>query len=99
MTGDTPRPGEAEAVTRVWASGLDLNCSGGEVRAIIANAYPEIAAAVRERDDDLLIQADSLLSLIRYREAAGLSQQTIRDLDSFLGRLRRRTAETVRSGR
>lgn len=50
-------------------------------------------------DDDLLIRCDSLLSLIRYREASGLSAQTIRDLDELLGPLRARTGEIVRGRR
>lgn len=42
-------------------------------------------------DDDLLVECDSLLSLIRYRESSGLSEQTIRDIDKLLGPLRRQT--------
>jgi hypothetical protein len=42
-------------------------------------------------DEDLLIECDALLSLVRYRESSGLSEQTIRDIDSLLGPLRRQT--------
>jgi hypothetical protein len=41
-------------------------------------------------DGALLMACDSLLSLIRHREPR-LSEQTIRDLDALLPRLRRRT--------
>jgi hypothetical protein len=44
---------------------------------------------------DLLIAADSLLSLIRYRERQGLSPQTIRDLDDLLPPLRRETVRII----
>lgn len=47
-------------------------------------------------DEDLLIQCDSLLSLIRHREPSGLSEQTIRDLDDLLHPLRKRTDEIMR---
>lgn len=50
-------------------------------------------------DDDLLIEADSLLSLIRYRESRGLSRDTIRDLDDILTRLRPRTDEIIKERR
>lgn len=48
-------------------------------------------------DDELLLSADSLLSLIRHREATGLSQQTIRDVDALLARLRPRTNAIYRA--
>lgn len=47
-------------------------------------------------DRSLLIWCDSLLSLIRYRERKGLSEQTIRDLDGLLPALRYRTDELTR---
>lgn len=50
-------------------------------------------------DAELLIAADSLLSLIRYRESRGLDEQTVRDLDELLPKLRRRTDELVREQR
>lgn len=43
--------------------------------------------------ENLLIKCDSLLSLIRYRERHGLSEQTIRELDELLPRLRMATNE------
>jgi hypothetical protein len=50
-------------------------------------------------DAELLMQCDSLLSLIRYRESAGLSEQTVRDLDALLPPLRARTDEINRERR
>jgi hypothetical protein len=47
-------------------------------------------------DEQLLIEADSILSLIRYRERGGLSQQTVRDVDDLLSKLRPRTDEIAR---
>lgn len=47
-------------------------------------------------DEDLLIQSDALLSLIRHRESSGLTEQTIRDLDELLRPLRARTDEIIR---
>lgn len=48
-------------------------------------------------DEDLLVRCDSLLSLIRHREArGGLTEQTISDLDGLLPALRRRTDEATR---
>lgn len=41
--------------------------------------------------EDLLIECDAWLSLIRHRELHGLSEQTIRDLDDLLPRLRKAT--------
>lgn len=38
---------------------------------------------------NLLYEADGLISLIRYREARGLSDQTKRDADDLIGRIRR----------
>lgn len=49
-------------------------------------------------DRELLIQCDSLLSLIRYRERAGLSEQTVKDIDALLPHLRRRTDDLIRPG-
>jgi hypothetical protein len=49
--------------------------------------------------DDLLIRCDSLLSLIRYRESSGLSEQTVRDLDELLPKLRPVTDDIVRRER
>lgn len=46
-------------------------------------------------DEDLLIKADSLLSLIRYREASGLSTQTLQDIDALMRILRQRTDDIV----
>lgn len=42
------------------------------------------------------MHADSLLSLIRYREASGLSARTVEDLDALLPALRRRTDAIAR---
>lgn len=50
-------------------------------------------------DEDMLIQCDSLLSLIRHREARGLTEQTIRDLDELLRPLRARTDEIIQTRR
>lgn len=53
----------------------------------------------RRHDEDLLIRSDSLLSLIRYREATSLSDQTVRDLDALLGPLRQRTNAIIANRR
>jgi len=47
---------------------------------------------------DLLIECDSLLSLILHRERMGLSEQTIRDLNALLARLRPRTDSIIALG-
>jgi hypothetical protein len=59
--------------------------------ALAAKPTPEVEHA----DGDLLIRCDSLLSLIRYRESTGLSEQTKRDLADLLPPLRRRTDEII----
>ena len=51
-----------------------------------------------ELDDELLMAADSMLSLIFYREANGLSEQTRREMPELLTRLRTRTDRAVRRG-
>lgn len=48
-------------------------------------------------DEELLIRCDSLLSLIRHREAGGLTALTIHDLDELLPKLRARTDEITRA--
>lgn len=40
---------------------------------------------------DALVRADSLLSLVRYREGGGLSEQTRTDIDALIPVLRRLT--------
>src|ERR1044072_2922878 len=50
-------------------------------------------------DEELLVQCDSLLSLIRYREPRGISEQTARDIDKLLGMLRKRTDEIAQNTR
>ena len=66
-----------------------------------SNACNETAALAAvhvdapDQRDDLLIRADSLLSLIRHRESSHLMEQTIRDLDALLGPLRRETDRIV----
>lgn len=46
--------------------------------------------------DDLLVRADSLCSLILYREGRGLSQQTLLELQALCNDLR---VETMKRGR
>lgn len=50
--------------------------------------------ATEFQDWDLLIQCDSLLSLIRHREYS-LSEQTIRDIDALLISLRQRSDHII----
>jgi hypothetical protein len=53
-----------------------------------------------DADGNLLIECDSILSLIRYREKGGLSEQTLADLDhDLLSRLRARTDALIRERR
>ena len=49
--------------------------------------------------ENLLIRCDSLLSLIRHRERFGLSEQTIRDLDELIPKLRRETDAIIKTQR
>lgn len=51
------------------------------------------------RDEDLLIAADSLLSLLRHRRGWCLSDQDRRDLDELLPKLRTRTDAIIRARR
>ncbi len=48
-------------------------------------------------EEDMFIVLDSLLSLIRYREKSGLSEQSIKDLDLVLPRLRWMTDNIIRN--
>lgn len=63
------------------------------------HGHPEYGTRIEWPDDDLLIQCDSLLSLIRHRESLGLTEQTVRDLDELLRPLRMRTDEIVAARR
>lgn len=47
-------------------------------------------------DDEFLIQCDSILSLIFYREGNALSKETRNDVESLLKHLRKRTDSIVR---
>ncbi len=48
-------------------------------------------------EEDMFIALDSLLSLISHREHAGLSKQTIKDLDLVIPRLRWMTDNIIRN--
>jgi hypothetical protein len=50
-------------------------------------------------DDDMLIHADSLLSLIYYRESTGLTERTRSDVGEFLPELRTRTNQIIKARR
>lgn len=55
--------------------------------------YNDNPALLNEIEElkELVVSADSLCSLILYRESSGLSEQTKRDLDKLVGDLRRVT--------
>mgnify|MGYP006194916563 CR=1 FL=1 len=74
-----------------WFSGWRImkggpECPGCQEAAAIGQYRPEV-----DEVRGTLIQADSIMSLVRYRESTGLSEQSIKDLDAAISAVRRLT--------